>query len=149
MPIVDPTGKDGIGRGANGRIFLIACGDLTEACLGGDEDIIGKLEFGKIVDDCNPDGWLGDIEAMGDCGVDLFAVRLSVRYGVNGADEAFGRLIRTAEECDDCVGNSRVLRTEAHQIEDYAGAHGTYCIIALEKSDEGREDGVGDRKSVV
>lgn len=43
MSIIDPTGEDGVGSGADGRIFLIVGYDLAEVCLGGDEDLVRKL----------------------------------------------------------------------------------------------------------
>ncbi len=59
MSIVDPAGKDGVGSSTNGRVFLIAGRYLTETRLGGGEDLVRKLQFGKIADDCDPDTALG------------------------------------------------------------------------------------------
>ena len=61
VAVIDPAGKDGIGSSTNGRIFLIAGCYLTEAGLGNDKDFVRELEFGKIVDDREPDCRSGDI----------------------------------------------------------------------------------------
>ncbi len=55
VAVVGPAGKDGVGRGADGRVFLFVGGDLAEMGLGGGEDLVGELEFGKIADDCDAD----------------------------------------------------------------------------------------------
>jgi hypothetical protein len=115
---------------------------LTETCLGGGEDLVRKLQFRKIADDCDPDYCPGDIDAVGDGGVDFFVMHLRVCDGIDRADEGVGRLIRTADECDDCGDDGWTLRTEAHKIEDDAGAYGACGIFALEIGDEGCEDGV-------
>jgi hypothetical protein len=143
VAVVYPARENDVGSGTNSGVFLIACCYLTEMGLGGCEHIVRKLQLWEIVDDCNPDGGPGDVEFVRDSGVNLFAVRLSMCDGVNGADEAFGGFVRPAEECYDCCRDSRMLGTEAHKIEDYAGADGTDGIFAFEVGNEGREDGVG------
>ena len=143
MPIIDPTGEDGVGSGADGRVFLIVGYDLAEVCLGSGKDVVRKLQFGKIANDCDPDGSLGNIEVVGGGGIDFLAMRLRVSDSVDRADEAVWRLVWTADECDDCSGDGWALRTKAHEIEDDAGAYGTNGIFALEIGNEGCKDGVG------
>jgi hypothetical protein len=143
VPIIDPTGEDGVGSGADGRVFLIVGYDLAEVCLGSEKDVVRKLQFGKIANDCDPDGSLGNIEVVGGGGIDFLAMRLRVSDSVDRADEAVWRLVWTADECDDCSGDGWALRTKAHEIEDDAGAYGTNGIFALEIGNEGCKDGVG------
>ncbi len=123
MSIVDPAGEDGVGSSTNGRVFLIVGRYLTEMCLGGGEDLVGKLQFGKIADDCDPDGVLG-ISSGGRrrcrslryavCACAMASIELTRESGVWS-----GRLMNAM-----IAGDGWTLRTETHKVEDDAGAYG-------------------------
>jgi hypothetical protein len=136
VAVVDPAGEDGVGSRTDGGVLLIAGGYLAKTCLGDGEDIVRELKLGKIADDCEPNRRSGDVKIVSDGGVNLFVMKLRVRDSVNGADEAFGCLVGTVEEYDDCGGNSWMLGAEAYKIEHHAGAYRAYGIFAFEISDE-------------
>jgi len=143
VTVVHPAGKDGVGRGADRWIFLIAGGDLTKVSLGRGEELLRELKLGKVSDDGGADGGAGGIEMMDDSSVDGFVLDLCVSDGVDGAGEAIGGLIGAVEKRDDCGGNGLTLRPEAYELEHYAGADGADGVLALEIGGKRREDGVG------
>ena len=115
---------------------------LAEMGLCCGEDIVGKLQFGEIVDDCDSDAGPWDIENVNDGSVDFFAMGLSVCDGVDGANQRFWRVVRPVDECDDCGDDGGTLRAETYKVEDDAGTHRAYRILAFEIGNEGREDSI-------
>ena len=118
MPVIDPAREDGVGSGAHGRVLLIIGCYLTDVGLYSGKDLVGKLQFREIPDNCNPDSGPGDIEVTGDGSVDVFAMRLRVRDGVDATDERVRCLVGAADERDDCGSDRWTLRAQTYKIED-------------------------------
>ena len=100
--VVGPAGKDRIGRGADGGVFVFAGGDLTEMGQGDGEDFGWELEFGKIADNCDADGGgVRGIEIMDNVSVDRLILDGCVSDGIDGTDETFRGLVVATEETGD------------------------------------------------